>query len=79
MLQLAIEILSPKQGLDDILAKFKAYFALSIKFCWLIIPTNESITVYSTLEKFKTFGTNDPEVTDETLDIHLSIPKLFGK
>ncbi|MDM8560095.1 Uma2 family endonuclease [Candidatus Parabeggiatoa sp. HSG14] len=43
MPQLAIEILSPKQSIDNILAKFKAYFALSIKSCWLIIPTNESI------------------------------------
>lgn len=76
---LAVEILSPRQGIDDILAKFKAYFALSIKSCWLIIPSNESITVYSTPEQFKTFGTNDTEINDEKLDICLSIPKLFGK
>jgi len=79
MPQLVVEILSPKQGIDDILAKFRAYFALSIKSCWLIIPANKSITVYSTPEQFKTFGTNDTEVSDETLDIRLSIPKLFGK
>ncbi|HDN26729.1 MAG TPA: Uma2 family endonuclease [Thioploca sp.] len=30
---LAIEVLSPSQGTDDILAKFKAYFALDIKSC----------------------------------------------
>lgn len=43
---LTIEIFSPKQALSDILSKFKAYFALGIKSCWLVIPSNESITVY---------------------------------
>ncbi len=76
---LAVEILSPRQGIDEILGKFKAYFALSVKSCWLIIPPNQSITVYSTAEQFKTFGTNDTEVNDDKLDIRLSIARLFGK
>jgi Uma2 family endonuclease len=74
---LVIEILSPKQGLDDILAKFEAYFALGVKSCWLVIPLNESITVYSTSEHFKTFGNNSTEVIDEVIGIQLPIKEIF--
>jgi Uma2 family endonuclease len=74
---LAIEIVSPKQGLDEILAKFEAYFALGVKSCWLVIPTNESITIYSKLNAFKLFDTGDTELVDEVIDIRLPIQKIF--
>jgi len=74
---LAVEIVSPKQGLDDILAKFEAYFALGIKSCWLVIPTNESITVYSKLNAFKLFDMGDSELIDEMIDLRLPIQKIF--
>ena len=74
---LVIEILSPKQGLDDIIAKFEAYFALGVKSCWLVIPLNESITVYSAPEHFKTFGNENTEVIDEIMAIQLPIKEIF--
>ncbi len=76
---LTIEIISPSQGTDDILAKFKAYFALGVKSCWLIIPANEVITVYSAQGDFESFGSKDTEVIDEILDIRLPKPQIFGK
>jgi Uma2 family endonuclease len=75
---LVIEIVSPLQGIAEILAKFDAYFALGIKSCWLVIPSNESITVYSSPENFKTFGTNDSEIIDSVLDICLPNRVIFG-
>ncbi|HIE02043.1 MAG TPA: Uma2 family endonuclease [Thiotrichaceae bacterium] len=75
---LAIEVLSPKQTIDDILAKFKAYFALGIKSCWLVTPAIRAIAIYSQASNFKTFGMNDTEVIDEIMDIHLPIQKVFG-
>jgi Uma2 family endonuclease len=72
---LAIEILSPKQGIYDILEKFKIYFTLGIKSCWLVIPATATVTVYS-LEGFKSF--NSGEVVDETLNIHLLIAEIFS-
>jgi Uma2 family endonuclease len=76
---LAIEVVSPKQGLDEIINKFKAYFALGVKSCWLAIPTVESITVYSGPTNFKLFDVKrDTEVVDEVLDIHLPLQPIFG-
>jgi len=77
---LAIEIISPRQYLDDILAKFEAYFALDIKTCWLVTPVLESINVYSqTLDNFKSFAVSrdDTEIIDEILNIRLSLQQVF--
>ena len=74
-----IEILSPRQSMNDIIAKFHAYFALGIKSCWLIMPAIKSITVYLKLSQHKTFHLNDNEVVDEVIDIRLPMPKIFGK
>jgi Uma2 family endonuclease len=74
---LAIEVLSPKQGINDILTKFHAYFALNVKSCWLVIPPNESITVYSNLDELKLFDKDDEEVIDKMVDIHLPMQNIF--
>lgn len=76
---LAIEILSPKQGMYDLKEKFKAYFALGIKSCWLVLPEIENITVYSSLNQGKAFSKlhGDCEVVDEVLELRLPLDKVF--
>ena len=76
---LAIEILSPTQGMYEIKEKFKVYFALGIKSCWLVAPEIGVITVYSSLNQFKNFDllSGNHEVIDEVLDIQLSLEKIF--
>ncbi|RKZ41280.1 MAG: hypothetical protein DRQ49_05760 [Gammaproteobacteria bacterium] len=75
---LVIEVLSPRQGIEEILAKIRAYFALGIKSCWMTIPANESITVYSKPREFISFSMKDTEVVDEVLDIRLPFKKIFN-
>ncbi len=72
---LVIEILSPKQGTYDILQKFKVYFALDVKSCWLVEPAIEVVTVYSSIDKRKNFISD--KVLDEVLDISLPMPDIF--
>lgn len=76
---LAIEVISPKQGFYDILNKFKAYFALNIRSCWLVMPEVRSVAVYRQINQFQTFDMHDKELIDEGMDIHLSIAKIFKK
>ncbi|MDM8562950.1 Uma2 family endonuclease [Candidatus Marithioploca araucensis] len=73
---LAIEVLSPKQAITDLLAKIKAYFALGVRSCWLVMPSVEVINIYSQGKK-QTFDMNDTEVVDKVLDVHLPIAKVF--
>ncbi len=72
---LAIEILSPKQGLYEILEKFKVYFALGIKSCWLVIPNTQAVTVYSSPDLFSNFFTG--EVIDPTIGVQVPIEDIF--
>jgi Uma2 family endonuclease len=73
-----IEIISPEQGIREILAKFDAYFALGVKSCWLVMPEIKTITVYSQPDNFKNFDHNDTEVIDEIIDIRLQISQIFN-
>jgi Uma2 family endonuclease len=76
---LAIEILSPSQGTKELKDKIHAYFDLGVKSCWLVIPDIQLISVHTKQGSFTNFDRSDNEVVDKVMDIHLSIPKIFGK
>lgn len=79
MPELIIEVLSPKQAINEILSKFKAYFTLGVKSCWLVIPSVKVIKIYSKNGN-KIFDIqHDTEVIDEIIDIRLPIQRIFGK
>jgi Uma2 family endonuclease len=77
MPSLAIEVLSPRQTITELLNKFNAFFALGIQSCWLVMPSIEIIKIYSQQGAYKSFDMNDTEIVDEVLDIHLPIQKIF--
>jgi len=72
---LAVEILSPTQGSQEILDKFGIYFGAGIKSCWLVIPISHCVIVYSGMEKYQTFYTGD--IIDSVLDISIPIDEIF--
>ena len=72
---LAIEVLSPKQGLQEIVEKIDAYFALGVRSCWLIDPTTAIVVVYSTLNNRKIFTAG--EVVDDIIGIRLPFDEIF--
>lgn len=74
---LVIEIISPSQSIDSLLAKFDAYFELGVKSCWLVMPSLDIVDVYSQPDQHKSFDMDDTEIIDEVMDIHLPIQKLF--
>ena len=73
---LAVEILSPRQGTYDILEKFKVYFELGIKSCWLVDPAINTIAVYSSITQWQPFSTGD--VIDVAMGIHIAINEIFA-
>ena len=72
---LAIEILSSRQAMDELIDKFEVYFKAGISSCWLVEPTIEAITVYSSLLDYRTYGAG--EVVDAGLSIQLPIATVF--
>jgi len=75
---LAIEVVSPQQGIEEVLTKFDAYFALGVKSCWLVVPSMEVLDIYSQPDKHHTFDLKDTEIIDEVLDIKLPFPDIFA-
>ena len=78
MPDLAIEVLSPSQSVSFLVRKIKAFLALGVKSCWLVMPSVEVINIYSSNHK-KTFDLNDSEIVDEIMDIHLPIQNIFSQ
>lgn len=81
MPDLVIEVLSPTQSINELLKKIKAYFALGVKSCWLVMPALEEIRVCSQqLQRYKNFDMNQCKtVDDEVMDIHIPIQKVFRR
>lgn len=77
MPELAIEILSPRQSVSYLVRKIKAYFALGVKSCWLVMSSLEEIRVFSQANSYKTFDVNDIELVDDMIDIRLPLQKVF--
>lgn len=73
---LAVEILSPMQGMQIILDKFKIYFALGVQSCWLVFPAIKSIAVYESADHFTMFSAGT--LTDDIMNIHLLLTTLFS-
>lgn len=72
---LVVEILSPRQGIEEILRKFAVYFQLGVQSCWLVDPATENVFVYRALEQRKTFS--EGEVVDTTMNITLQLDEIF--
>ncbi|MEZ4864681.1 MAG: Uma2 family endonuclease [Caldilineaceae bacterium] len=73
---LAIEIVSPRQGLYELIGKFRVYFLLGVQSCWLIEPAINTVTVYAAIDQWETFAQG--EVVDQKLRIRLTIDKIFA-
>jgi hypothetical protein len=74
---LAIEILSPRQLLEVVVSKFQAYFHLGVKSCWLVIPTQKTITIYKPNFELRVFDERDSEIVDDSLGFSVPTWPLF--
>lgn len=72
---LAVEILSPRQVMMDIMNKFSVYFKAGIPSAWIVIPSGHTVLVYSDLDTVQAFSKGN--VIDEKLNIHLPLNKIF--
>ena len=72
-----IEIISPSQSQDEILAKFERYFDAGVQSCWLVMPSLQAIAVYSAIGKYQ-FFTDTTTLADPTTGIELTLSEIFS-
>jgi len=73
--EIVFEIVSPQQGTQELLAKFKAYFEAGVQSCWMINPLIQSVYIYS--PPFQQQGFLTDKIHDNTTHIELDIQDLF--
>ena len=73
----AVEIISPSQTHDEILAKFKRYFEAGVQSCWLVMPSFQAISVYSAYGKYRFFSEQDTLI-DQATGIELNVGEIFS-
>lgn len=73
---LAIEILSPRQGVQTLVDKFRIYFKLGVRSCWLVYPYAQAIAVYCAPDDFTLFSQG--EVVDEIANVRIPLREIFS-
>lgn len=73
-----IEILSPTQGMTELTDKAEKYFEYGVKSVWLVIPTLDTVVVYSSTNDFQLFKRNkNKTLKDSVLNIEISLNEIF--
>jgi len=71
-----IEILSPMQNIESVKNKiFENYFAAGVKSAWLVVPSLQTISVYTPDSKIATFSSG--AVHDPVIGVTLQLEDIF--
>jgi Uma2 family endonuclease len=73
---LIIEILSPKQSVNEITDKFEIYLNFGIKSCWLIIPPTKTVIICNDINYPLSYSMGIAK--DEILGVEIVIEELFN-
>ena len=71
-----VEILSSSQPLKDLTDKARAYFQAGVKSCWIVLPDQQGIFVYSSPKEYNYFHGKDM-LRDPATGIELELAPLF--
>jgi Uma2 family endonuclease len=72
---LAVEILSPTQGVQEVVTQIQNLLEAGVESCWLVQPATETVTIYRSGEKPRTFSTGT--FTDPATGIEADIADIF--
>ena len=70
-----IEILSPTQGIQDLIDKREIYFGAGVKSYWIVQPVFQMIHVFYSKDDYQSFLKGD--VIDTALDISIPLSEVF--
>jgi Uma2 family endonuclease len=56
---LAVEVISPSEGVNDIQTKVIAYLSAGTRMMWLVFPRTRTVTVYRSLQNARILTAND--------------------
>lgn len=72
---IVVEILSPKQSVNEVTEKIEVYLCAGIKSCWLVIPPTKTIIVFNDINNPVSWSTGI--LTDPVLSFGISMDDVF--
>jgi Uma2 family endonuclease len=77
---LAVEVVSPNDVFQDVLAKMREYYRLGVKQVWIVLPVDREIYVYDSPKDLRIL-TADDELDGGALlpALHLPVGSLFQR
>lgn len=77
---LAVEVVSPDDVFQDVLAKMREYFRLGVKQVWIVLPVDREIYVYDSPKDLRIFTAADELDGGGLLtDLRLPVGSLFQR
>ena len=72
-----IEVLSPKQDLDSLLEKARAFLAAGVRSCWIVLPAVGTVAVFTGPTTYRSFA-NEGAVIDAVLGVEIRLMDIFS-
>lgn len=72
-----IEILSPSQNENEMVAKAQRYFRAGVKSCWIVLPIFKAIVIFSSPTQRQVF-TEDMLLVDKVAGIEFNVSEVFA-
>ncbi len=73
---LLVEILSPKQTVNEITDKIEIYFQTGVQSCWLVIPPTKTIVLFHDIHHPVSYSRGN--FTDSVIGIDVSVEDIFA-
>ena len=73
---LIVEILSPTQGMQELIDKFVMYLQAGVKSCWLVQPYGQSVMVWTSPETYRHVVEGD--LVDDALGLRIPLTQIFA-
>lgn len=73
----AVEIISPSQSIDELVAKAEKYFEHGVRSCWIVIPTLGNVYVFSSPVDYRIFR-DDEVLEDSVLGFSIPLSEVFS-
>jgi len=73
---LVVEILSPKQAVNEVTEKIEIYLNAGIKSCWLVIPPTKTIIIFDDINHPISYSTGI--VMNSSLEIGIAVDDIFN-
>ncbi|MCI5194045.1 MAG: Uma2 family endonuclease [Candidatus Electrothrix sp. AU1_5] len=72
---LLVEILSPKQAVNEITEKFEVYLQAGVQSCWLVIPPTKTIVVFQDIQQ--PLSCSSGNFTDPVVELEVVVEDIF--